>query len=828
MRILKARLHKYKRLRLNLIDTFEINPTAPTQFILGSNGAGKSSLLVELSPLPPDKIDYDKGGSKLVILEHNGITFVVESTSEDGSWHHSFKRDGKELNEGGTITVQLGLCREHLGYTPEIHALLIGEVKFTTMSFSDRRKWFTLLANSNYDYAVGVYKRITERFNESRHALKRTKQNLGIESAKLLPPEDLNRLRNECSDLYTQVQRLSEIREPLMDQPSENYIYRSNEIARAMENDVVQVRAILKRLTKNLPKETETLKEALIQTQTELQGLHQKANQYFEDHQRVQRLWEGMQASQLQNAAQVQAQLDECQSIIEASTKACTMGLEQTANAETTIASCDKLLQWWPEVREGFHDNTERGWGRQFLADLTERIASRQITVNQLTQQIARSEQAVEHMETHQNEASVQCPECKHRFQPNFSALTLQDAKAKLSALRKQAAELIPVLEEELTLQKTVQTYFQHYSAVMQQLRNYPGLESFARWIASELILVQSPNQFTDLVHKFRTEAGHWGKIETAQRKKEEIQTLAKELLARDNSGLTVQADRERLEALIGECEFQKTEAQHKLNSLKSQLQTVTQLHQLKDKLLAGVQQVDDLHRDAATASRREIFAQMIRELHSQLAFKEQALMAAERQQSVIEHLESEVVELTEATADYKILQQELSPSEGLIAEGLLGFMRTMVDQMNQTCSMLFSYPLTILPCATEGDNLNLNYKFPIIVDKEPRPDVTKGSSGMREVFDLSFVIAAMKALGLGSYPLFLDEFGKTLDPVHKQATVALLTSVMELENFEQIFMISHDVVQYGALGRSEICVLHEANVILPPNTAFNKHVRIN
>lgn len=827
MRILKSRLHKYKRLRLNLIDTFEINPTAPTQFILGSNGSGKSSLFEELSPLPPEKADYDKGGSKHNIYEQNGTTFAVESYNIDNAWHHSFKRDGKELNEGGTVTVQLSLVKEHMGYTPEIHALMTGQVKFTTMSPPDRRKWFTLLANNNYDYALGVFRRITERYNESRLSLKRTKHNLGIESAKVLPIEDLTRLRDECSTLYTRVQQLSEIRQPLMD-PSESYILRSNEVANAMQADAQAIRGILKRLTKDLPKESEELKAAIVQTQTQLQGLHQKANQYFEDHQRVQKLWEGMQASQLQNAAQVQQQLDECQAIIEHSTKACTMGLEQTANAETTIASCDKLLAWWPEVQEGFHDNSERGWGRQFLTDLNEKILSKQTVISQLSQQTTRAEQAVEHLESHANENSVQCPKCTHRFQPNFSALTLQDAKAKLSELRKQAAVLVPALETDLELQKKVQEYFRHYTAVMQQLRNYPGLESFAKWVAAELILVNTPNQFSNLVHKFRDEAGHWGKIETAQRRQVEIQTLAKELLARDNSGLTVQADRERLESLIGECEYQKTETQHKLTALKTQLQNITQLQQLKEKLQDGLNEVDNLHRDAAMSSRREIFAQMIREIHSQLALKEQALMAAERQQSVIEHLESEIIELTEATEDYKILQSELSPQEGLIAEGLLGFMRTMVDQMNQTCGMLFSYPLTIKPCSAEGDSLNLSYKFPIVVDKEPRSDVSKGSSGMREVFDLAFVIASMKALGMGSWPLFLDEFGRTLDPVHKQASVALLTSLMELESFEQIFMISHDVVQYGALGRSEICVLHEANVVLPPNCVFNKHVKIN
>lgn len=77
----------------------------------------------------------------------------------------------------------------------------------------------------------------------------------------------------------------------------------------------------------------------------------------------------------------------------------------------------------------------------------------------------------------------------------------------------------------------------------------------------------------------------------------------------------------------------------------------------------------------------------------------------------------------------------------------------------------------------------------------------------------------------MGDSPLFLDEFGKTMDSVHRRATTNLINNLMEEDSFTQMFLISHDISQYGALSNCEICVLDSQNVIVPSNTSVNKHV---
>lgn len=826
MRLRKLILRKYTRLALNMIDRIEFTPTAATQFILGTNGSGKSSLIHECSPLPPDKTEYGKNGGKFVSYEKDGIIYDMDCYNDEGDWQFSFIKDGVELNESHAITTQFDLVKRHFGYTPEMHALIIGEIKFTTMSTSEKRKWFTVLANSNFDYALGVFKRVSEKYNESRYSLKRAKERLVIEAAKVLPAEQIKLMEDECSALYEQVQSMIELRKPLMDDPV-SYIHRSNQLASELEAKAKNARSLLQRVKSNLPKDVKALQEELYLAQGKSEQLQQQSQLYFDDFERVQKLWESMQASKLENAAQINHQIQECHDTIEKAKSSIVLNIELSASADTAIASCDKLLAWWPDVCEGFHDNSERGWGRDFLSDLNTKLGKTIEALGLVRHQIAKTEQTIEHHQAHQNEDLVNCPKCSHSFSPNFSVQTLEQAKAKLKTYDAQEKQLTTAYEEQTQLKSKVESYFSHYKACIAQLRNYPGLEHFANHVVNNHILVNHHHTFTNLVNQMRDDAGHYSKIEHAQKRIQEITALAKELQSRGDF-TTIDQDRVRLERIIGECEMQKGLVGERIRFLQGQLNVIQQLRDLEITLDEGLKIIDELHMDALESTHREVFANMLRQLQSQLAAKEQALSNASRQQSVIEHLEREIEELSIDTKDYKLLQQELSPTEGLIAEGIFGFMTKAVDQMNQTVGMLFSYPLKIMPCSTEGDSLNLNYRFPIVVDGVKRKDVSKGSSAMHEVFNLAFVIMAMKACGMGTYPLFLDEFGKTMDSVHKQASIAMLGSLIDLEHFEQIFIISHSAVQYTGIGRSEICVLHEANVILPPNTAYNKHVVIN
>jgi hypothetical protein len=66
------------------------------------------------------------------------------------------------------------------------------------------------------------------------------------------------------------------------------------------------------------------------------------------------------------------------------------------------------------------------------------------------------------------------------------------------------------------------------------------------------------------------------------------------------------------------------------------------------------------------------------------------------------------------------------------------------------------------------------------------------------------------------------------MDSAHRISAFKAVTDVLLNSDYSQIFMVSHYSESYGSLTNSEICVLCDANIVIPENTVFNKHVVIS
>ena len=64
------------------------------------------------------------------------------------------------------------MIKQVFGYTPEIHQLLIGKELFTEMRPARRKEWMTLLADTDYDFALKVFAALKERLRDTTGALK--------------------------------------------------------------------------------------------------------------------------------------------------------------------------------------------------------------------------------------------------------------------------------------------------------------------------------------------------------------------------------------------------------------------------------------------------------------------------------------------------------------------------------------------------------------------------------------------------------------------------------------------------------------------------------
>ena len=272
-------------------------------------------------------------------------------------------------------------------------------------------------------------------------------------------------------------------------------------------------------------------------------------------------------------------------------------------------------------------------------------------------------------------------------------------------------------------------------------------------------------------------------------------------------------------------------EEELRLNAIKDVVAklalNIRRIDKAKPQLLESEKLVNELAARHIEDLRRVMFNNVLRSFQSELALKEKAINDEKLHESMLGSLKAEIDTLEISSQAYKLVLKELSPSEGIIAEGLYGYIKLFVKQMNKFIASVWSYPLVVKPCAAEEGKFDLNYKFPLMVGSTDtvRPDIIEGSSSMREIVNLGFTICALKTIGLGNAQLFLDEFGSNMDPVHKQQTSRMISDIADNESFSQIFIISHDITQYGSLDNAEVCVLNAANVIIPNGCKYNQHV---
>ena len=193
-------LKNYTPLYKKGVKYIELDTKEIFNIILGRNGFGKTSLLQELSPLPPDNGSYEQGGYKEVRLVNENGTYILKSSTGKSS-HHEFIHNGKNLNEGNTLLVQKELVKIHFKLNNNIKNILSGlDVRdlFTTLSTA-RRKDFLMSINPNdTTYALKVFDKLKSNLSTIKGGLKTQRQRLVSEESRAkqlasLSPEELQK-----------------------------------------------------------------------------------------------------------------------------------------------------------------------------------------------------------------------------------------------------------------------------------------------------------------------------------------------------------------------------------------------------------------------------------------------------------------------------------------------------------------------------------------------------------------------------------------------------------------------------------------------------------
>lgn len=827
MRINYIELKGYKRLMLNNVNFIRITPHTRVQSILGTNGSGKSSLLSELTPCPAVAANYSKEGSKVISITHRGHDYLLTSDFKDGQ-KHSFLYDGKEeLNKGGTISVQKELVKQHFNLTQEIHELLTGLEKFSSMSPSRRREWFTQLCETNYDYALSVYNKVKERLRDTSGALKLAKKRLVTETSKLASEEDVANIQRQIDDILREITILYENRSD--ESRSQDQI----------ESEQVRLLAEMKSLSERLFSTKGHFANRTIFTQEEYRlEIDIVKHQITEATTKVDML--STEHAQLKSALDDFSKTGEA-SVVELREKQDTLvKLRQEALSKRklsldvqdpvgSLSALESIYELLASVFTNIPINEDSKYSQSNLEMAQEQFLIVKDKLAAAEKRLDNLRHQKEHLDQLQSSGETECPKCNHKWVVGYSHQTysklvkvIDDGVVFIEEQRKILASLQTTIEENTN-------YGNLYREFARCVRTIPILKCFWDHLLSGEHVYKSPSNALRLTELFKSDLNlevYAYNLSDDIEKTQHLIEIAMKASNVDMGNLKTRID--TIETELGILNRQIYLLRNNLTDRTTDYQRVSDIQSLEQKIRDYQTKVTKGVNDQVRALRNELINRCLNQLQIELAQKQNILNDMRMQKGIVEDIQNNIATLAVDEGALKLLVDSLSPTDGLIAEGLLGFIRTYLRKMNSLIKRSWTYRMEVLDCSCAVDSgAELDYKFPVLVQtaNNKTPDVSKCSSGMREIIDLSFKITAMGYLGLSDYPLILDELGATMDTEHKAQVVYLIKYLIEQCSFSQLYIVSHDYTQYGSISNLETCVICPNNIVTP--SVYNKHVEM-
>lgn len=825
MKITYIELNGFKRFALNSIDKFTMTMQEALQVIIGTNGSGKSSLLNQLTVFPPSAADFRKGGYKEIHVEHNHSNYVLKSSFAQGQKHY-FEKDGEVLNDWGITSVQKELVKEHFGIDASVLALTHSKERFSTMSPSKRKEWLLRLCDTNYDYAISVFNRAKEKHRDVVGALKLAKKKLAVETEKILKREEVDLLNKQASELHRVLEILMEYRMPVEKDShyyDEKLLSQREQLARLAS----RIESACSKISGFQRTTRAQLTNAISALDAEYKSCQVLVKNYGNQHDQLVEKVTIIQRANNKSAETVELELH----AVNVELRKISQNLlheEENFNVDAATSTFDNVRSVLSDAFLSLPENTDKRYSSTELTKVREKLALYKARLIQMSEKIATWQANVNHLDNHRNNPDTQCPNCEHKFSLNFDPKHYATLKANIQdTLEKVEKEYKPEIASMEKYVEECTEYAQVYRTIVSTFNATPVLSVYWDMFHEQNILVAFPHKAATLLNQIDADLKLQKQYEILLKRAKEIKDMATSLR---NVGVTdIQQLNASLNDVRDKLEVYTSKAiriQQRKTDYSNILQiktTVDDTLSMMDNLLSNNKQTLD---DAIETHRRTIYNDMVRMVQSTLASKEHVIVQMRIQQEIISSVEKQIAELEDEEQAYGSLVKALSPTDGLIANGLYGFINSFVGQMNSVVSRIWEYDLTIEPCALDGETVDLDYKFPVRVNgnSDTVPDVADLSKGQIEAVDLAWLVTSIKYLGLGGLPLILDEIGNAFDATHKETLIHFLKILLEQHVFEQIFLVSHDYALYSSMS-AQICVLSAANTVVPVN--FNEHVTI-
>ena len=803
------------------------------QLILGTNGSGKSSLTHVLWGLPADKDDFGANGRFEIDIQWKGHLYQVISVFEDKP-HHHFLMDGVELNEDGKIGMCYALCEEHLGLTNEIRSLALGKEKLTTMSPARRRYWMVKLADSDFTYAMGVYKKLTEAHRDASGAIKRLGKRLVDERNKMTPPpvvEQINREYREIRELINEIYGIRNSQAPTSREILDRLDMQSNQTEQyCREIDRLNL-GIIEAAGYNSKEDLETAYDV---TKVEIASSQAKLAHYYTDHSRIKKKYDLLIAAGTESLTELNTRRKTAlEAIAYEEVFLCYPHIKPAGDA-TYFQAARIFKDIFKDLYEKITalKSNDGEYSREQAEFCEGKATFERRNLNALEGRISRLRADIDHRLNHVQQDSIDCPKCHHSWTTKASDADIKKAQDLLKEMEDDAEQMKVRIDEYLAYVCTYREYAEAYRGVMMIMKASYILQPYFNELICDNRMVKNPGSVAMDLGTVEKDLSHQVEIE---RHRDAIKHIDEQIELKKNLDSEtiefIESELERLENVTSTLAGSVNQLTTELKSIKGFIDQVDNVTRLNEALLWSYKNQRVNGKDYTDSRYQEMLQELVMVLQTQLARKEDVLSQITTQQTIVAEIEGQLEEAVMNERVAKAMHQALSPTSGAIAEGLHRFINTFVTKMNRVISNIWLTPLTILPFGMEEGQADLDYKFPFYQHGKPKPnkDVDEGSESMLALFDFSFAFSALRQLGLGHIPLFLDEFEAPFDVAHRERAIYFIKKMIDESTCGQIFTISHYETNHGALSNlAQTCVLSRDNLMLSSDVAYNEHVRIN
>lgn len=772
MYIKKIILNNFKRFALKGVTHFELEPSSKLIIFTDKNGAGKSSLMSQLNPLPVDlKKDFYPGGYKVIEIEHNSKSYII--TSKDGK--HSIIEDGVELNPGGTKRVQQEIVESIFKLNSHTLNVVNGVTRFTIMSPSERKQWLTKISTIDYTYPISIFNKIAERKRDLSAWFK-------LSNEKMVNLKAFLDSNSNVDELIKREKELQETIESLLrkyNQINRTYSYETvvsnlNNINASISSIKLEEDLDIDKINLSIDKIKASLSLSLSERE-KLYSEYDKINKTI-DNEIIVKLKEKEESllSELKHYPFPKIELN-----------------------DVYIDTLNNLAYRVDKIHSKFLNlNITTEYASSITSDnynlKLKEIENIQSSIYKIKALIDSSNNTFSVIKSISSlgDDVLKCDNCGSPFKITKFVEVEKDKRERLTSGLESYTSKLEELNKEKRIMESVLDITKEYNYL------YSNNSELLSNIDIKSINISNAVQVLNVINittgklseRYKSIIRDYDKVKDLIKETEVMNKMSAELKKKEKEAIelkieTLTKDINSLNGLLKYSEDIKNKF-NKLTDYRNQLlNELGKLKPIKENMIKENENI--LIEKLVTSAREELLG---------------ISQSLEKYRTGLKTLEEErknAHEYDKQISYFNTLLQILSPSSGLIAKSINSFLGVIINEMNSIINSVWSYKMKLLPCDL-GEGEDLDYKFKVEVNDDfIVDDISKLSSSMQEIVDLSFRLVFIRYLNVGDVPIILDEFGRAMDREHRINAFNMVDQIIS-HSFDQIFLVSHFEEMYG------------------------------